>query len=121
MSAAAALSVPRKMRVYTGTPFNLEGEGQTTPGVQQVLIDVEVDSDRLLLQAILICRMESKFVVLVDGVLKGSGRTGAANPNAYMSWQPGLPVTSGQRIELRFTQRPNSPSVDVEGYLQGSI
>jgi hypothetical protein len=119
----AALSVPKKFYFEVpGTPDLKKIGTLTTPGVQQKLIEFTVPTgiNKVLFRAIVVCRMESKFSVLMDGELIGSGRTGAACPSADFDWLPGLPVNPGQKIELLFTARPHSPVVDVEAYLQTS-
>lgn len=120
---AAALSVPKKFFFEVpGTPDFKQVGTFTTPGIEQILIDFVVPSGmtKILYQAVVACRIESKFIVLVNGALRGSGRTGAAQPSDSFNWLPGLPVESGNRVQLLFTARPNSPSCEVEAYLQAS-
>lgn len=118
-----ALSVPKKFYITaSGTPYFKEASAPSTPNVEQDLIVVSVPAGKVrnLQQVVVACRMEGKFRILVGGELKGSGRTGAAEPNASFCWTPAMPVAAGVEIKVVFKQRNNSPPVDVEAYLQAS-
>lgn len=118
-----ALSVPRKNSVDGGSPVFVDsGAIQSTPGVQQTLITSTVPSGKIryLQQVILSCRIEGTFEILANGVLVGSGRTGASLPTVQFPYVPPRPFVAGTVITVKLTTRTGSPSASVEAYLQAT-
>jgi hypothetical protein len=118
-----ALSVPKPVSLaIPGIPFFQDVVVCTTPGVEQNLIDFTVPTGilRSLQQVVVICRMEGYFKVILNSELIGSGRTGAAQPNATFSWIPSRAILAGMEIQVVFQARIKSPIVSVEAYLQAS-
>ena len=103
-------------------PFFAEGAGAITPGVLQNLITfvVPVAISRLLSQVIVTCRVEGIFEVKAGTTVIGSGRTGAASPQAKFEWDPSRPVAAGVTVVVNFTARAGGPATTVEAYLQAS-
>lgn len=96
--------------------------GVTTPGVEQTLYSASVPSGtiRHLASINIACRMEGRFSVTAGGTMVGSGRTGAAVPNARFVWSPQRPIAAGDLVEVKFTARLGSAVSDLEAYLQMS-
>jgi hypothetical protein len=100
--------------------IHIANADNTTPGSYQTLITSIVPSNtiRYLYKAQINVRQEGVFQVLANGDLIGSGRTGPGLSPVF-EWMPQKPLTAGTVVELKFMQRPNSPSVTCEGYLMG--
>lgn len=96
-------------------------EATTTPGIDQSLIagTVPADTSRALAQVLVVTRVTGSFVVNVNGVAVGSGRTGPGCLGV-MPWASGLPLEPGDEYEVLFRSRPNSPPQSVECYLQAN-
>lgn len=98
--------------------FNFDG--LSTPGVEQTLISTTVPADttRRLDLAVMVSRFEGTFRIYADSELIGSGRTGPGQ-KASFAWDPKRPFLEAAVIELKFTQRQNSPPQNIEAYLMG--
>lgn len=103
-----------------GGEFYSKFEGTSTPNVQQTLISVTVppDTTRALTKAIMVSRFEGFYKIYADSVLIGSGLTGPGQTPSF-EWSPQRPIAEGVLIELKFTQRDQSPINDIEAYLMG--
>lgn len=103
----------------TGTPFFTQVQTETTPGSQQTLLSfvVSAPTQSNLTQLVVICRQESEFFIQDNNTMIGSGRTGAASPNASFTWNPNRAVPTGDTITVLFEARAGSPISDVECYL----
>jgi len=105
-----------------GTPFFEEGFDVSDPGNEQELINFVTPSGlkRKLAKVDVLCRAEGKFEILEDATVIGSGRTGAASPNASFEWAPPREVATGSTIKVQFKSRNGSAVSDVEAYLMAS-
>jgi hypothetical protein len=96
----------------------------TTPGVEQTLITYVVPVNKVVsLQSLKVtCRIETSFKILVDALVIGSGRTGAAIANACFDWTPERDVIAGQTITVKaLVMSGRAAGADLEAYLQGII
>lgn len=118
----AGLSVPRPQTQTTqGVPFHGKAVTTSTPGTQQILIQLTVPVGvlRSLTLALVVARFEGRWLVDVDGDVVGSGRTGPGQESIFQ-WFPSRPVAAASIIRLLFTQRPNTPAAPIEGYMMAS-
>lgn len=109
---------------FSGTSYNQSNSsGLTTPGSVQDLISATVPALKkvYLLQCYVICRQEGKITIEVDGVVKGSGRTGPASPNFVFWWDPYEEVAAGQIIKVRFLAQPGKKASDIEAFWHARI
>jgi hypothetical protein len=106
-----------------GDPQFSDYQGVTTPGIEQTLISYTVPAGKTfnLLNAMVICRFESKIRILGDGSQIGSGRSGAAVPNVNFPFRVARSYSSGKIVEVKATARSGSPVADIECYLQGTL
>lgn len=109
-------------KTYPGEADHRQYAGVTTPGVEQTLITEAVPAGvrRHLHSVVVACRMEGRFLVLAGATVVGSGRTGAAAPNARFVWSPPRAFPAATALSLKFTARPGSAIADLEAYLQMS-
>ena len=101
-----------------GTPVFFDDARVSTPNVAQDLIDITVPASttRKLQKVVVICRSSGKYIVTVDGVTIGSGRTGAASTNSVFEWPSGRSAAQNTNIKITFTQN-SGPAQDIECYL----
>ena len=118
---AGPVSYPKGFK-FPGTPVFVEDRRNTTPGSEQELIKFNVPNDktRNLYQVVISCKMASRFSVVADGDIIGSGQTEAGKPDSTFVWIPPRPVDSGKEVKILFTSRCGSPVVEVDAYVQAS-
>lgn len=106
-----------------GTAVFVDAQAASTPGLEQTLLSYTVPASVVLnlLSMQVICRMESFFEIYGDGVLIGSGRTGAATPNVNFAYRVARTFETGSIIELKITARTGSAVTSIETYLQGTL
>jgi type III secretion system FlhB-like substrate exporter len=106
-----------------GTPLFVDSNTVTTPGSLQTVLSYTVPALQTLnlLSIIFTCRQETSFQIYGDGILIGSGRTGAAKPNVNFSYRVARSFIPGKIVEVKATTRTGAPVSDVEAYLQGTL
>jgi len=103
-------------------PFNvkiLSQQAQTTPAINQVLINANVPSGKnwRLRNLKLATRAYGKFIITANSVIIGEGFTGPAESNAKYEIFPYWPIASALNIKVEFIQS-YGPAMDVSAYLQ---
>lgn len=108
--------------VFEGEPHQESGSDLTTPGIEQTIISVTVPASKLwkMRDARVVCRAHGTFVILIDGVLAGSGRTGPGQPNGKFPWSPFIRAEAGQLVEIKFLETVG-PECDLEAYLAVTV
>ena len=109
--------------VDNGEPVFTEAASTTTPGIIQTLLSYTVPALKTLnlLSVVLACRQETSFQIYGDGALIGSGRTGAAAPNAIFNYRVARSYVAGKIVEIKATARSGSVAADIECYAQGTL
>jgi len=104
-----------------GVPHFDDAIEETTPGVEQTLIDETVPdgTTRNLSQVLVVTRVTGVFQVVSGDVVIGSGRTGPGGTGP-MTWSPPRSLAAGTEYQVLFQSRENSPPQDVEAYVQAT-
>lgn len=105
-----------------GDLVHLSSSDATTPGVAQILITDIVPSGKVrkMSQVIVVCRSHGRYVVMSDGDIIGSGRTGPATPKSIFPWNPRKVEATGKLLTVTFTADADAPVSSVEAYLMAS-
>ena len=109
---------------FQGTPFFIEVQTVTTPGITQTLFTTAVPTGKVLKlhHLIVVCRISSRYSLFSDTAIIASGRTGAGGPESNFPWIRPREITAGNVLKLDFKSGAGIPTpVDVEAYLQASL
>jgi hypothetical protein len=106
-----------------GDPLFVDASADTVPGSEQTLLSYTVPSLRTIniLSVQVVCRQESSFQIYGDGILIGSGRTGAAAPNVNFGYRVARSFAAGKLIQVKATARSGSAAAPIECYLQATL
>ena len=104
----------------SGDPIYYTADTTTNPGNLQTLITINGEAGKIkrLYQCMVCCDFTSFFKVYKNGVIIGSGRTGAGYPKDYFPWVPAEKVVDGDTVTLKFKARAGSPVAPVEAFIQ---
>lgn len=106
-----------------GTPKHFTSGELSTDGTLQTLISETVPASKIydLYSVRVICRTHGKFIILQNGSLIGSGRTGPSlGELSVFQWTPRFPAVAADVIEVKFQTLSGAPINEVEAYLQVS-
>lgn len=95
----------------------------STDGTLQTLLSVTVPALKAydLYSAKVVCRSHGKFIILNNGSLIGSGRTGPSlGELSVFNWTPRFLAVASDVIEVKFQSSSATPINEVEAYLQAS-
>lgn len=109
----SVLLIPR-----IGDLFLITDTRNTTPGVEQTLINHSLTFGVEISQIQVNCNMEADFSVFLDAKFIGSGRTGPGDRNAdHDLKKAGEKAISGQIITVKFTANIQTAIVAVDSFV----
>lgn len=102
-------------------PFNVEFNGDTTPGVEQTIITSVVPAltTRVLTSLRISTNQSGTYRILADAVKIGGGRLNPSKTESEFLWAPGREIAAGVTIRVRFETYAGRPISDLECYLMG--
>jgi len=103
--------IPVIINDSAGVGFFEDVEITAIAGTEQTVItrNVAAGTQEKLSRLNVSSRFSSETKVYINSVLVGTCKTGPANPDAFIDWEPSRPASASQIIEVKFRQRSNSP------------
>lgn len=104
-----------------GDPFFQVYEGQTTPGIQQEIINVTVPEDKTRHLSLfrISTRQSGTYQILAGADTIASGRLNPMIINDIFEWKPSYPVSENTVIKVMFETFSGRPVSDLDAYLMG--
>lgn len=118
MAGGFGLPTSFKSSGLEGTPRFFENSVQTDPGNDKLVLSFTVPFGKILtLHTLLLsCDVAGKMKVKMDGVIIGTRRVQAGNPDLIIPWHPGRPISQLVEITVEFNARASTPIADCEAF-----